>query len=80
MVWINQLTEKKTPPFSDVDSIYTEVADIVTHDTSHDGKEDTFIGAPDNEIESTETDKGQLISERNFGVFKSPQKRTKFSH
>ena len=56
MVWINQLTEKKTPPFSDVDSIYTEVADIVTHDTSHEGKEDPFIGASDNEIESTETD------------------------
>ena len=45
--------QKKTPPFSDVDSIYTEIADIVTHDTSHDEKEITVTGAPD---------KGQLIS------------------
>ena len=58
--------QKKTPPLPDVDSIYTEV--------THDGKEITFTGAPDNELETTETDKGQLILERNFGVLKSPKK------
>ena len=67
-MWINQLTDKKTPPFSDVDSIYTEVADIVSHDTSHDGKEITFTDAPD---------KGQLISSCLFDVLNFPKKQCK---